>query len=58
MQAWTLTDSCVLRIMLCFLPLLKREEKYVKYSEEEELEINKSSLGKKKRVEGMIATVK
>jgi len=27
MQAWTLTDSWVLRIILCFLPLLKREEK-------------------------------
>lgn len=26
-QAWTLTDSWVLRIMLCFLPLLEREEK-------------------------------
>lgn len=22
MQAWTLTDSCVLRMMLCFLPRL------------------------------------
>lgn len=33
MQAWTLTDSCVLRMMLCFLPRLM-ERKHTRASEE------------------------
>lgn len=32
-QAWTLTDSCVLRMMLCFLPRLM-ERKHTRASEE------------------------